>query len=203
MKIQLLLLGLIYAKSSQYQTGFRTENDLEEYDEYPYNEYQSDAEQTQRLPQFYEDDSSSYQQSLDKLFDQEYEESDEKSEQLQYSSENNENHYQLKGNEQDVTFQDQDFEDEETQDFEDEQDYNLDKEESKPKKMQSKTKESKKQKNLTGKKAEKAPAKKKGNPVLFFSVIGGFVGFVIIGAVFYRVMQKRRESKETTQPLLV
>jgi ABC-type antimicrobial peptide transport system permease subunit len=47
-----------------------------------------------------------------------------------------------------------------------------------------------------------APPKRKGNPILFFSVIGGFVALVIVGAIVYRVVKKRREQRDQAAPLL-
>lgn len=43
--------------------------------------------------------------------------------------------------------------------------------------------------------------KKKGNPVLFFSVIGGFVLLVVVGAVTYKVLKKKQDKGKAPQSL--
>jgi hypothetical protein len=109
-----------------------------------------------------------------------------------------------------ISEQDQDFEDSETHEDEeyelgDEEDYeNEGEQDFEPTYQAAKGPAAKKAaRSQTAAKSQNTSTRRRGNPVLFFSIIGGFVGLVIVGAIVYRVVKKRNESKEQSAPLMI
>jgi chemotaxis protein histidine kinase CheA len=105
-----------------------------------------------------------------------------------------------------VAQQDQDFEetsDDEAYEIGDEEEYEDEGEQDYEPTFQAARKTPAAKKGQTAARKQNTAPRRRGNPVLFFSIIGGFVGLVIIGAIVYRVVKKRNESKEQSAPLMI